>query len=49
MNPTLINFSYIRDSLEEQKLVGEVNRKLGYHRSRRDILTWAKSKRRFIR
>lgn len=38
-----------RDSLEEQRLVGDVNRKLGYHRARRDILTWAKSRRRFIR
>jgi len=38
-----------RDSLEEQKLAGEINRKLGYHRARRDIMSWAKSKRRFIR
>jgi len=38
-----------RDSLEEQRVTGEINRKLGYHRARRDILNWAKSKRRFIR
>jgi hypothetical protein len=38
-----------RDSLEEQRVNGEINRKLGYHRARKDILNWAKSKRRFIR
>jgi len=38
-----------RDSLEEQRVTGEVNRKLGYHRARKDILNWAKSKRRNIR
>ena len=45
----LFNVFNSRDSLEEQRLVGEVNRKLGYHRARRDILSWAKSRRRFIR
>ena len=38
-----------RDSLEEQKLAADINRKLGYHRARRDLLTWTRSKRRFIR
>eukprot|EP00088_Acartia_fossae_P060318 TRINITY_DN72207_c0_g1_i1.p1 TRINITY_DN72207_c0_g1~~TRINITY_DN72207_c0_g1_i1.p1 ORF type:complete len:219 (-),score=40.36 TRINITY_DN72207_c0_g1_i1:83-739(-) len=38
-----------RESLEEQRRAAEINRKLGYHRARRDILAWARSKRRFIR
>lgn len=38
-----------RESLEEQRLSAEINRKLGYHRARRDILGWARSKRRCIR
>jgi len=38
-----------KDSLEEYKLAGEVNRKLGYHRARKDLTTWARGKRRFIR
>lgn len=38
-----------RDSLEELRLTADINRKLGYQRARRDILTWARSKRRSIR
>ena len=35
--------------MEEQKLAADINRKVGYHRARRDMLSWARSKRRFIR
>jgi len=38
-----------KDSLEEYRVGGEVNRKLGYHRARRELTTWARGKRRFIR
>lgn len=38
-----------RDSLEELRLAADINRKLGYQRARRDILTWARGKRRSIR
>jgi len=38
-----------RDSLEERGLASEISRKVGYHRARKDLLSWARSKRRFIR
>ena len=40
---------FCRESLEEQRLSAEINRKLGYHKARRDILAWARSRRRCIR
>jgi hypothetical protein len=38
-----------KDSLEELRKAAEINRKLGHQRTRVDVTTWAKSKRRFIR
>merc|ERR1712083_696577 len=38
-----------KDSLEELRKAAEINRKLGHQRTRVDVATWAKSKRRFIR
>merc|ERR1712088_589924 len=35
--------------LEELRKAAEINRKLGHQRTRVDVATWAKSKRRFIR
>jgi len=38
-----------KDSLDELRKTAEINRKLGHQRTRVDVSTWAKSKRRFIR